>query len=129
MENIKKIKYALLANATFSTVSGLSLIFFKDQLATIMAVQKPGILLYIGIGLLLFAGFIVWLATRPVINKRLVKIIIIQDWLWVIGSLLILVFQIFGLSWVGYEMILGVAIVVGIFASLQQRYLGMLKNN
>lgn len=127
MKNVRKLKYALLANAMFSTISGLILIFFNDQLARIMAVKIPAILLFIGIGLLFFAGSIIWLAKHTAINQKRVKMIIIQDWLWVIGSLLILIFQIFGLSRVGYAMILGVAIVVGIFAFLQQRYLGLLK--
>lgn len=123
MDNQKKLKIALLSNAGFSIFNGLVLLFFYKPIAELMFIEQANLLFYLGIGLLLFAGSICWIASRRVLNKRLVTSIIIQDWLWIIGSVLILLFQLFGLSFLGYEIILIVALIVAIFAILQNRYL------
>ena len=123
MDNHKKLKIALLSNAGFSIFNGLVLLFFYKPIAELMFIEQANLLFYLGIGLLLFAGSIYWIASRRVLNKRLVTSIIIQDWLWIIGSVLILLFQLFGLSFLGYEIILIVALIVAIFAILQNRYL------
>ena len=123
MDNQKKLKIALLSNAGFSIFNGLVLLFFYKPIAELMFIEQANLLFYLGIGLLLFAGSIYWIASRRVLNKRLVTSIIIQDWLWIIGSVLILLFQLFGLSFLGYEIILIVALIVAIFAILQNRYL------
>lgn len=125
MGNKEKLKNVLLGNAVFSIISGLILIFFRNPIGELMRVKLPSILLYVGIGLLFFAGSIIWQATRTTFSGKRIKAIIIQDWLWVIGSIIIIALQSFDLSVLGYQMIFGVAILVGVFAILQQKYLNI----
>ena len=46
-----------------------------------------------------------------------------QDWLWVVGSVLIIAFQAFGINRIGFIIIGVVALIVADFAIFQQRYL------
>ena len=118
-----KLKRVLLGNAIFSTVSGLSLLLFTDPIAAFMNIGMPSILMWLGVGLLLFAGLVAYHATRPTINAKQVQSIIIQDWAWVAGSAGILLFQLFNLSFWGYALVADVAVVVAVFALLQSRNL------
>ena len=121
-----KLKQTIQANAAFSGLSGLALIFFRDQLARFMNINLPDVLLFIGIGLLLFASFLLWTARQQPIPLRLVTFIIWQDWLWVAGSGLLFAIRAFGISTVGHLLIGVVAVVVAIFAVLQHKYLRQL---
>ncbi len=86
-------------------------------------VTEPNVLLYIGIGLLLFAGSVLFQAVRKELVRAQVNSIIVQDWLWVTGSVAVLAFQLFGLSVAGYLLIAFVAIIVADFALFQRKYL------
>ena len=117
------LKITLQANAVFSSLSGLAMIFFHKALSSWMGIQNAQIMIFIGIGLLLFAGTIIWISLQKTIDQKHVKTIILQDWLWVIGSILIIVTQAFGLNIVAYVCIGVVALIVADFAILQRRYL------
>ena len=119
----KKLKLVLKANALFSTLSGIALIGFNQQLANIMHLNNGKVLLFIGIGLLLFAGSVFWHASRPEPSPQQVRLIIWQDWGWVLASLLIIITGAFGISTMGYVIIGGVALIVADFAILQRKYL------
>jgi len=101
MKNQKRLKQALLANAVFSLCSAIVMICFSKSIANLMNISQSYILLAIGIGLLLFA-VLVYNSTRgKEINRKLVQSIIVQDWIWVIGSVTILGFQLFNISYTG----------------------------
>lgn len=121
--NNKKLSLALKANAFFSTFSGLALIFFHQQLAVWMNIPMPKILLGIGIILLGFALLVYKTATADIIDPKKVKFIILQDWLWVIGSILLIATQAFGINQTGCIVIGVVAVIVADFAFFQQRFL------
>lgn len=121
--NDKKLRFALKANAAFSVFNGLAMIFFHHQIAAWMNIGLPKILLAIGITLLGFAFFVYKTATATEISAKMVKSIIVQDWLWVIGSIGIIITQAFGINQVGLVIIGVVALVVADFAFFQQRYL------
>lgn len=122
MQN-KNLKLVLQANATFSLLSGLSMVFFNNFLAQWMRIAQAQMLLYIGIGLVLFSISLFYTARQQPIANKQVKIIIWQDWLWVLGSTLIIGTQSFGLNMVGYIVIAVVALIVGGFAILQKQFL------
>ena len=121
--NYKKLRIALKANALFSTISGLWIIFQYQQIAERMQISNATILLIIGIILLPFAFFVYKTATAEQISPKKVKFIISQDWLWVVGSVLIIALQAFGINKIGFIIIGVVAIIVADFAFFQQRYL------
>ena len=122
---VKKLKIALKANALFSFLSGLTLLVFHQWLAEIMNIVNANTLLLIGLGLLFFAGTVFWTATRTEVNPKQIWAIIWQDWIWVAGSALLILSGAFGISTTGYIIIGVVALIVGDFAVLQQRFLRM----
>lgn len=121
--NNKKLSLALKINAAFSVFNGLAMLFFHQQIAAFMNFGYPKILLIIGVTLLGFAALVYKTATAKIISEKMVKSIILQDWLWVIGSVLIIVFQAFDINRIGFIIIGVVALVVADFAIFQQRYL------
>ena len=50
--------------------------------------------------------------------------IVVQDWVWVVASLIVIALQAWQLSSVAYMLIGAVAVIVGLFASLQLKFLG-----
>lgn len=54
-------------------------------------------------------------------NRKKVILIVIQDWAWVLGSAIAIVFQLWQLSTIGYVVIGLIALVIGTFAMLQMR--------
>ena len=100
------IKTALLGNAIFSTTSGLLLLFFSKPINTWMGISLSWILPLIGLGLLGFAASLFLLSKKQMITRNAVIGVIIQDALWVLGSILIVALGAFNLSEIGYEMII-----------------------
>jgi hypothetical protein len=82
MNNLQK---SLAANTVFSGLSGLMLITFSKNIATLFAVSEPLIFTVIGFALLFFTGTIL----LEIKKQRLLGIlwIISQDVLWVLASI------------------------------------------
>ena len=123
----KNLRNALKANAVFSLTSGLILILFSKNIAQLMTVSNTQVFPLIGGGLLLFVVSLVLNAYKKNISAFQVKAIIIQDWLWVVASLVLLIFNPFQISMIGNGMIAGVALVVATLAILQNSALNKLK--
>ncbi len=119
----KKLRTALKANALFSTISGLWIIFQHQQIAERMHISNGTILLIIGVILLPFAFFVYKTASAERISPKKVKFIITQDWLWVVGSVLVIGLKAFDINQTGLIIIGIVALIVATFAIFQQRYL------
>lgn len=117
-----KLKMTLKANALFSLISGLTLLIFSETIAFLMNLNSNLPLTIIGVGLLLFVMLILFVTYQKSINLKLVKSIIIQDILWVIGSIILLIAHPFGISLEGNIAILIVAIIVLYFAIKQRKY-------
>ena len=117
------LRRALWANVFFSTTCALISLFFFRSIATWMNIGSAYIMLGIGIGLLFFAASIVHLLRKKEMAISQVKAIIIQDWLWVIGSAVILLSQGFGLSNGAYWLIGGIALIVMDLALVQGYFL------
>ena len=110
---------ALQANALFSGLCGLIAIAFSMQVATFLGLTNSTVILIMGIGLLLWAGFTAWVLMRPVINPTTVKLIIEGDLLWVVGTILLLIFA-GGIFTTGGKWAMAiVGDIVAVFAILQ----------
>ena len=120
------LKNTLAANATFSTVSGILLAVFPYKFTEIFEVENELIFRIIGVVLLFFAGFVFSQVKKY--DVKLVKFIISQDVLWVLGSLLLFLFQPFGISQAGNNLIAGVAVIILLFAIGQMQGLKQSKN-
>lgn len=117
------LRYAIKGNAIFSISSALTLLLSSRPIAKIMNLSAPNSLVFIGIGLFIFAITLFQNAFRKELKSTQIRFIIIQDWLWVIGSLILLIWNPFGISMIGNYIIAGVALIVTIFAILQHRTL------
>lgn len=118
----EKLKNTLKANALFSLISGLILILFSEEIAILMNLTSNLPLTIIGLGLILFVLFILFVSYKKVLNYKLVKGIILQDLLWVFGSIVLLLLMPFGISLLGNILISVIAFIVSCFAFLQYKY-------
>lgn len=119
--NDLRLRKVLKTNAIFSASSGVLLLTYRG-LATVMNANATT-LMVVGGGLLIFA-FIIWLiAVKKEIQHKQVWSIIIQDWIWVLASFAVIIFQIWSLSTLGYWLIGATALIVMVFALAQSKYL------
>jgi len=91
MENSNKqrqqlLRKALLANASFSTLSGLVLIFAERWVVRLLGLPETINLITLGISLLVFAAILVLFARKTPIKLLDAWIAVLLDAAWVIGS-------------------------------------------
>lgn len=112
------LKMALSGNAAFSGVSGLLLLFATDWVGSILG-NVPELLLWIiGGGLLLFATDLVY-RVRTSMTVGRVLYFIVNDLLWVLGSIALIIVRPDALSSTGLWVVAGVACVVAVFSLAQ----------
>ncbi|MCB0712054.1 MAG: hypothetical protein KDD67_06965 [Ignavibacteriae bacterium] len=119
----QKLRAVLKVNGATSIISGLLLIFLSDPIAQLLSASESVVLVYVGIGLVIFSISVFVNARVAEIKRNQVQFIILQDWLWVVGSVALILFQFFNLSVVGYVLIGVMAVAVGTYAILQGKYL------
>jgi hypothetical protein len=116
---MKTLTNVLRINALSSGVTGLGLISLSGVVANIFGVSETTPFLAVGIFLVAFALMVYLVSRTSMHNMNAVWIIIILDVAWVIASLIVVLFQLFDLSSLGYLMITGVGLWVAAMAYLQ----------
>lgn len=111
------LRLALRANASFSTFCGAAAILAAAPLGRALGIGAPFVLPSLGIQLLAFAAFLVWLSTREKVPVGLAIAVIVADLLWVVGSVPLVGADL--LTPAGDVVATVVAVVVGGFAALQ----------
>jgi uncharacterized protein YndB with AHSA1/START domain len=108
------LKTSLLANAVFSALSGGFFIVRSSVITATLGWFSPWLIIGLGLGLFGFSLVVLWAATHLNINR--VKMIILMDLAWVIGSAIFLM-----TPWIeaGAFWIIILAIVVAALAYLQ----------
>ena len=114
------LKWALLGDAATSAATGLLLLTAADPLAGWFGLPA-GLLETAGLLLLPFALFVLWAGTRAAAPRLAVRAIVGINGLWVLDSLLLLLFQ--PASALGVLFVLAQALVVLGFALTQRRAL------
>ena len=112
---MKILKWVLRANGIFSLLSGSAALLFAKDLAPIFGV--PGfeqVFRGLGFALVGFAISVLWLSWKPLI--KWVLVIILMDFLWVMGSVLIVAVDLFHFSSIGQQAIATIGVAVLIFA-------------
>ena len=109
----------LQANGVFSGLSGVTLTFAAGPLAAFLGLTSPTILVIIGIGLMLYAPALFYMAAQTPTNRKLVMAAIILDVAWVIGSIDLLVTDWVPLTTAGWWAVAIVADIVAVFAIVQ----------
>lgn len=118
MNNLQK---ALATNALFSSLSGLTLLVFHTAIAELFEVPNSSVFWIIGCLLLFFSLTIVLEIYKQ--RKWAVIWIIIQDYLWVVASVILILLPLFKISTIGNLLIAMVAIIVFLMAINQTKAL------
>lgn len=113
------LKKVLLINALSSGATGAGLVVFGNVVANIFGVIQPQAFWAVGIFLIAFGALVFTESRQQSSRQNRVRLIIVLDTLWVIGSAVIVVLQLFNLSSIGYILISGVAAWVALMAFLQ----------
>ena len=116
---MNQVKKWLLLNAAFSTLCGIDALLLNSQIQQWFGFENPYVLPVLGVGLLLFAMQLVYVAYKQASNKKVVNSISLMDAGWVVSSVVLLVFQPFQLSAVAYVCIALIATVVALFGYQQ----------
>ncbi len=118
MTRDSKLQNVLRANAAFSGLSGLLMLVFSARLAETLGGLPLWIVLAIGVGLLVYAADLVWTA-RAKVKRSAVALFVAADCGWVIGSALFLLLAPFSPTELGVGLVVGAALIVGLFAGAQ----------
>ena len=121
MESEKLLKNALLANAIFSTISGLTFMLASGAVADLVGLGEPWLNQGLGAGLLGFAVLVGWTATRPSIDTALARMISFGDFGWVLGTMVVIALFFGQLNAMGILAMLVIAAIVLVFGLSQLR--------
>jgi hypothetical protein len=111
----------MLANASFSAVCAVLMLAVRDGLYPLFALESPALLTVIAGGLLFYAGALVVAARREPPDRRALMTAAALDAGWVLGSALVLIVAWAHLAPGARALIIAVALIVEIFATLQFR--------
>lgn len=117
------LQRTILGNAAFSGVSGLLMFLAADTFSQFLGLSNPLIMTVIGIVLLLYMPFLVWLSNQSPVPTWMAWLVIELDVLWVIGSLILVFTDLVPLTAAGKWTVAITADIVTVFAILQ--YVGL----
>jgi len=112
------LRRALLGNAAFSALTGLTLLAAAGPLEAVLGVPEVA-LRVVGLLLLPFAAGLLRLATRERVDRGQAWLAVAMDLAWVAGSAVLLLGELWPLNTAGTWTVIGVADVVLTFALLQ----------
>jgi len=119
---MKELRTYLRINSIFSLLTGVMMAYFSKTILIFFNLDMANnqyLFEIIGLNLFLFALFVWYVSAKRLQSVMLVKLISFLDIIWVIGSCIIVIFQLFNLSVKGYYLILIVAIWIGFLAYKQ----------
>ena len=122
------LRSALLANAAFSSVCGLALLFAPGSIGDLLGLEANLIYRLLGAGLLLFAADLVHQATRPVVAQWRAALACAADFAWVAATALAFLFFPGALSEAGALAVLTVGLIVLGFGLWQAQGLKFLRS-
>jgi hypothetical protein len=118
MNNQINLSRILLANGVFCSTSGLIFTLAAKPLAGFLN-TLPLVMTVLGLGLLFYGFFIIYMSLRPVITKGFTLFAVLADSAWVLLSVLLLVLPAFNFNMEAKLAIGIVAVIVDAFATLQ----------
>ena len=84
------LRKALMGNALFSTLSGLTILWAQGSVLRILGLASNVNLLILGVGLILFAITLVVNARKQQVKKSDAWIAVLMDVAWVLGSYILI---------------------------------------
>ena len=124
---MNQLQKSLRLNALFSGLSGILLVVKNKQIAHLFDSANTAVFWITGTALILFSFLISYEIKRQ--NPLGVLAIIIQDFLWILASCILLIFQPFEISRTGNSMIAVVALIVLFMAVNQAKALAQTDHN
>ncbi|HRJ57886.1 MAG TPA: hypothetical protein PK152_00205 [Anaerolineales bacterium] len=118
MNNQLNLSRILLANGVFCSTSGLIFTLAANPLAGFLN-TLPLVMTILGIGLLLYGMFIMYMSMRSAITRDFTLFTVLADSTWVVFSVLLLILPMFNFAADAKWAIGVVAVVVDVFATLQ----------
>jgi hypothetical protein len=106
---MNELQKALKHNAIFSSMSGLIMILFNNQIAELFGTSNNSVFWIIGL-ILIYFTITIWYEIRKQ-RKIAILWIIIQDFLWVMGSIILILLNPFDITSLGN-------LIIGIIASI-----------
>lgn len=108
-------------NATATAATGLAMLAGRAFLPPLFGLASPLLLDLIAIFFLVYAAGLLYFAARPHVDRSALLAFAAADGAWVVGSVVVLLMFWPQLTPIGRLLIVGVAIVVDVFAMLQFR--------
>jgi hypothetical protein len=105
-------------NALATAGCALGMLATRGTLYTLFGLQTPVLLDVLAVGLLGYAGLL-WLATRRPISRQMLMTFTAADALWVVASAMVLVLFWGQFDAIGRLLVIAVALVVEVFATMQ----------
>jgi len=116
------LRRALLVDATFSGGAGVLLVAAAGMLEPLLGLPSA-LLRGVGIFLIPFAAFLVWLAPRAGALRSVVRMVVTGNVLWIVASVALLVSERFATTPLGTFFVAAQAVAVAVFAYLEHRAL------
>ena len=114
---MNKLQKALKNNALFSSTSGILMILLNNQLAHLFDTTNNSVFWIVGLILIYFA-ITIWYEIKK--QRRLAILwIIIQDYAWVLGSIILLIFNPFHVTQTG-NIIIGIIAFIVLLLGIAQ---------
>jgi hypothetical protein len=117
----------LQVNAFSTAASALALLAARGTLPAFFGLDGPALLDVVAAGFLVYAGALAWAAARRPVHRLALMVFAIADAVWVVASAVILVMFWPQLEPLGRILIIAVALVVEVFATLQYRAAGAVR--
>ena len=117
------LRRAMQADAVVSGASGLLLTLLPGPLSALIGFAGPDYLLAVGIGLIGYAGWLLFSARRPEVNVWAGRLVIFLNLLWAAASAVLLLTEPGLFNGLGQWLVGLVALVVADFALVQ--YIGL----
>lgn len=119
------LRNALLFNAVFSLACALPLLLMPATVAAFLGDVPAMLCLVLGVGLLVFALEVAWVATRKPVSQTYARLITYADLAWVVATPVVMLAASSQLSGWGQIVLLDVALVTGFCAWCQWRGLSV----
>ena len=114
---MNELQKALKYNAIFSSMSGLIMILFNNQIAQLFGTSNNSVFWIVGL-ILIYFTITIWYEIRKQ-RKIAVLWIIIQDFLWVMGSIILILLNPFDITSLG-NLIIGIIAAIVLLMGLNQ---------
>jgi hypothetical protein len=114
---MNKLQKALKINALFSSISGIIIILLNQTISTLFGTSNNTVFWIVGL-ILIYFSLTIWYEVKKQ-RKFAVNWIIIQDYIWVLASLILIIFNPFEITLTG-NLIIGIIALIVLYMGINQ---------